>query len=1241
MRPDYLPTLLGLVLTGFAHAAVVTKDDNTTNLNVGSSWVGGVAPGASDTALWDATVTAANTVSLGGNTVWAGLTLANPGGDVAIIGANTLAVNGTLDLGITRNLRLGNTESGQLNFNNTVLTGSTTLTFQKTTDTATASFNSANALNFTGTLQLRGSTPSTTPGSMQGGTGRFWLDSPNGSQASGTAFALDTGAAANNGQDVILGNWNSSGTRTLTLSSLSGFGTLRTDSGTTGVRNLVVDQAGTTTFNGMILSHHSGGGALRNIAFEKRGAGTLTLAGVVGSQTASSGGSSDSLTVKVAGGTLVLAASNTYRAGTLISAGSAVAASNNAFGTAGTITLNDGSTGASATSVLIDSSGGTVTVARPIVVDGSGSGLVTLGTLASSGSFQSTFGGAITLNRSVTLQGAPAGGDRTQFTGGISGTGDVSIGGNQRVILLGAANTFNGDLFINAGSILQLSDGTSTGTSFIPDAASVSIGAGAALRLAKGNNSETIDGLSGSGSVSAISGINTLVVGAGNATSAYSGNLIQSGGTLTLTKSGTGTLTLSGSNSYTGTTLLNAGTLVAAGGNAIGDSSIVNMNGGALQLNASETTGLLMGAGGLVNLQNHTLTVNQNAHANLAADIAGTGTLIKSGSSQLRPAFVGASGFSGTFQIDAGLLVLIHTGVEDGQPNLHINSSASSAGLVLGGNFAGQTATLGNLSGLGGQIRVDFDAPTAPRTLAVNQTSPGTFSGALLDASGGRVLALTKNGAATLTLNTNAATYSGDTTLNQGILEVSGGNAIGNSSAVILANTSGVTLRLLSSETIDGLQGGGGSGGNVQLNAHTLTVGAGGASATYSGTLSGSGGLAKAGGGTQTLDTTHSFTGPTALTGGTLRITTGNEQTLGNNPGTFNPAQLFLNGGTLQISNGSLTLDDANRGLTVGTGGGTVNVDSGLALNIARPVAGGLSASALSKSGAGTVNLTAAASHNALFVNEGRWVQQSGESVVNTTLSGGLTVVAGAGYELNGGVLRTDRIVAGGDFVWGAGTLAHRAYGSGSNLNLDLSAKFDHSQPGFQAVKSGTSLSFEGSLTSSSSSQLRLHGSPSLYLSGDLLFDNLRVSGDLNLTQGGALEVALNPYLLRPFSNTPGAFEAGSLPLVIVDGNLTGTFSSFSGVLDDGRGFVQDTSPSFPGLGSLPIDSWFLEYRAGVSGADLFLPHENDFAGTFDVVFFHYKVSAYVPEPSSFTLLLTAAFGFRLFRRKPLRSAGA
>ena len=281
------------------------------------------------------------------------------------------------------------------------LTGSATVTRGGTADTA-SQFTTAGALAFDGTLRLRGSTPSTTPAAMQGGTGRFWLNSATGSQLAGTKFFLDTGASATNGQDIIIGDWDANGTRTLTLSGLQGFGTIRTDAGGEGVRNVIVDQSGgDTIFNGMLLSHRSGAGVNRSISFEKKGSGSLTMAGIVGIQTQGASGSAP-LTVTVTGGTLTLTAANTYTGATTVNGGTLLV--NNATGSG---------TGTGTVTVTTGTLGGTGTIGGSVIV-------ATAGNVA-----PGTSAGTLSVSGNLDLSAMAAGAGKLQFElDALAGTND-------------------------------------------------------------------------------------------------------------------------------------------------------------------------------------------------------------------------------------------------------------------------------------------------------------------------------------------------------------------------------------------------------------------------------------------------------------------------------------------------------------------------------------------------------------------------------------------------------------------------------------------------------------------------------------------------------------------------------------------------------------------------------------------------------------------------------------------------
>ncbi|HPM24789.1 MAG TPA: hypothetical protein PLP66_12845, partial [Phycisphaerae bacterium] len=75
---------VGLVsMLATVHAAEVQKADNEDALALGSSWVGGVAPGGVDTAVWDGELIpdATNWVyGLGEDVAWGGIRVTNRAG---------------------------------------------------------------------------------------------------------------------------------------------------------------------------------------------------------------------------------------------------------------------------------------------------------------------------------------------------------------------------------------------------------------------------------------------------------------------------------------------------------------------------------------------------------------------------------------------------------------------------------------------------------------------------------------------------------------------------------------------------------------------------------------------------------------------------------------------------------------------------------------------------------------------------------------------------------------------------------------------------------------------------------------------------------------------------------------------------------------------------------------------------------------------------------------------------------
>jgi glucuronoarabinoxylan endo-1,4-beta-xylanase len=146
-----------------------------------------------------------------------------------------------------------------------------------------------------------------------------------------------------------------------------------------------------------------------------------------------------------------------------------------------------------------------------------------------------------------------------------------------------------------------------------------------------------------------------------------------------------------------------------------------------------------------------------------------------------------------------------------------------------------------------------------------------------------------------------------------------------------------------------------------------------------------------------------SFTGALNVNGGTI-LKVASLSNLGGNPGSPNPAKLNLSGGTFQPT-ASFEINHPNSGVSLGTGGATFSIPSGVALTIANPIIG---SGALNKSGTGTLKITGTDSHSG-----------------NTSVSAGTLVTSG--FSGTGSVT-----VSSGSFLTGGGTIQGSTSISGS-----------------------------------------------------------------------------------------------------------------------------------------------------------------------------------------------------------------
>jgi len=230
------------------------------------------------------------------------------------------------------------------------------------------------------------------------------------------------------------------------------------------------------------------------------------------------------------------------------------------------------------------------------------------------------------------------------------------------------------------------------------------------------------------------------------------GGVIAGGGTKPLTKAGAGTLVLGGNNTYTGATVVTAGTLQIGNGGATGSLS---------------TSSAITNNGTLAFSRNNTITQGTD----FASVIAGTGNVTQSGTGTLT--LNGTNTYTGTTTIGAGTLSV---------------GTINNGGTA--GNLGNATSSAANIVFDGGTLRYTGANATSDRAFTINAGKTATidtannisFAGATGTATNG---ALTKTGAGVLTL-TGTNTYTGNTTVSTGTLLINGSTS--SSSAVTVSS---------------------------------------------------------------------------------------------------------------------------------------------------------------------------------------------------------------------------------------------------------------------------------------------------------------------------------------------------------------------------------------------------------------------------------------------------------------------
>jgi autotransporter-associated beta strand protein len=613
-----------------------------------------------------------------------------------------------------------------------------------TTKTLTIGTSGANPdTTFAGVIKNTGS--STSLALTKAGSGTLTL---SGANTYGGATAIQSGKIVISGGDdrlpvgttVNLGSSTTSGVLQLGDSTGAFNQTLAGVHVTAGTANAVV-----------------GGNASTSVLTMNDNAG-LTYSGLLGG----TGPNQNNLALVKAGtATTTLSGANSYTGGTTIRSGTLVWGNPTALGAA-TVTLNDPSTGTSATSLYRS---GSDTLSVPIVVANQGSGTTTIG-----GGGGATYARGITLNRSVTLE-ADSGGAR--FAAGISGSGGVTVAGTGN-LALNAANTFSGDTLVNTSSTLVLGDVNALQNSTLDMSGGGTVAVGSITSL-------TLGGLKGTGNWDVIV---PLRIGNNNQDTTYSGYVR---GSISLTKIGSGKLTLSGTTGsgtpYTGSTTVSQGTLEVSSGTALSGSTTLNVNGGTLsttKANVLADTAAVTVSGGTLSLggddlvgsvtltdgsitgSGSTLTATSPYDArkgSVSAKLGGSAGLNKTTADVVT--LSGANAYGGNTAISAGTLALSGSGSIASSPLISVASGASfDVSGATGGSYSlaiGQT--LKGTGTVNGNLVVASGAAVAPGasigTLSFSggslTFSPGGTLSAEVDRNGGSPLADRIQGVGALT----------------------------------------------------------------------------------------------------------------------------------------------------------------------------------------------------------------------------------------------------------------------------------------------------------------------------------------------------------------------------------------------------------------------------------------------------------------------------------------------------------